>query len=153
MSSLIVIRTKLIPPEDVLQSLWIMTAQPYSQLVQIILEYIANHADFSQWLENFKLPKNLIKDFVKPLKTQSPYQELPGRFRDSAITLVNNIYLSWFAQKKGKLYSLRGKKRFFTLLKSDEELQNESGYDLYTLGEKAKELLEEVIKDLEVRVV
>jgi hypothetical protein len=149
MSSLTAIRARLVLSEDALQYLWILTAQPYSQLIGTILEYLANHPDFLKWSDEFKLPKQIIQDFVKPLKSQSPYQDLPGRFLDSAVTLVHNIYLSWFAQRKSKLYSLRGKKCFFALLKSDEDLQNESGYDLYTLAKKAQELLEEVTKELE----
>ena len=149
MSSLTAIRARLILPEDGLQYLWTLTAQPYSQLIGTILEYLANHPDFLKWSDEFKLPKQIIQDFVKPLKSQSPYQDLPGRFLDSAVTLVHNIYLSWFAQRKSKLYSLRGKKRFFALLKSDEDLQNQSGYDLYTLAKKAQELLEAVTKELE----
>ncbi len=39
MSSLAVIRARLIAPEQVLRHFWILMAHPYSQLIQILLEY------------------------------------------------------------------------------------------------------------------
>ncbi|MDJ0661037.1 MAG: type V CRISPR-associated protein Cas12k [Crocosphaera sp.] len=149
MKSISVIRARLLASEDTLCSLWQLMAHPYSELIATLLEYISNHPDFSTWLEQCRLPNTLIKDYVKTLKTESPYQDLPGRFRDSAVILVTTIYKSWFAVKKRKLFSLQGKKRFLAILKSDEELQQDSGYDLYTLTREAEKLLQDIQAQLE----
>ncbi len=149
MKSISVIRARLLASEDTLCSLWQLMAHPYSELVKTLLEYISTHPDFSTWLKKCRLPDTLIKDYAKILKTESPYQDLPGRFRDSAVILVSAIYKSWFAIKKYKLLSLQGKKRFLALLKSDEELQKDSGYDIYTLTSEAEKLLRDTQEQLE----
>ncbi|WP_041934279.1 type V CRISPR-associated protein Cas12k [Gloeothece verrucosa] len=149
MSSLSVIRARLLASEEKLSYLWQLMAQPYSQLIQLLLDYIANHPDFPTWLDKFRLPDTLIKEFITTHQTKYLCQELPGRFRQSAVTLVKNIYKSWFAHKKSKLLSLQGKKRFLSMLKSDEQLLLESGYDLYTLTSHAQNLLQQVQLELE----
>lgn len=151
MPSISVIRSRLIASENILCYLWRLMAQPYSELVKDLLEYIANHPDFPVWLQQFRLPDALIKDFVKTHKTQSPCKDLPGRFRDSAVILVKNIYASWFAVQKQKLLSLQGKKRFLSMLKSDEEIQQQSGYDLYSITEQAQKLLLAIQDELETK--
>ena len=151
MPSISVIRSRLIASENILCYLWQLMAQPYSELVKDLLEYIANHPDFPAWLQQFRLPDALIKDFVKTHKTQSPCKDLPGRFRDSAVILVKNIYASWFAIQKQKLLSLRGKKRFLSMLKSDEEILLESGADLYYITQQAQKLLKAIEDELETK--
>jgi hypothetical protein len=147
--SISVIQTRLVGSEESLRSIWLLMKDYYSEFVKTLLEYLSSHPDFNIWLDQCSFPDAILKDYAKTCQTISPYQSLPGRFRTSAVTLVKNTYLSWFAVKKRQLNSLKGKKRFFALFKSDEELQKDSGLDFYTITTKAEKLLLEVRQKLE----
>lgn len=80
MSSFSVVQARLIAPEETRQYLWQLMAEPYSQLVKAHLDYLSSHPDFESWLSEFQIPASVINEFAKTCKTQSPYQDLPGRF-------------------------------------------------------------------------
>ncbi len=132
MTHITVVQCRLIAPEGTLQHIWAMMAQQQTPLINERLHNINTHPDINTWLTANQLPSKLVETLAQPLKTQPPYQELPGRFITSAITLVKEMYASWFAVQTQKRLSLDGKKRFLSLLQSDEQLLQDSQTDFDT---------------------
>ncbi|ACK66984.1 conserved hypothetical protein [Rippkaea orientalis PCC 8801] len=141
MTHITVVQCRLIAPESTLQHIWKMMAQQQTPLINQLLHDINTHPDINTWLTANQLPSKLVETLAQPLKTQSPYQGLPGRFITSAIILVKEMYASWFAIQTQKRLSLEGKKRFLTILKSDKQLIQDSQTDFLTLCYKAQQLL------------
>ena len=141
MTHITVVQCRLIAPESTLKHIWTMMAQQQTPLVNQLLHHISTHPDINTWLTANQLPSKLVETLAQQLKTQPLYQELPGRFITSAITLVKEMYASWFAVQTQKRLSLDGKKRFLSLLKSDEQLMQDSQTDFQTLCHKAEQLL------------
>ena len=66
---------------------------------------------------------------------------MPGRFSNSAETLVKEIYKSWFAVQRKKRNSLWGKQRWLAMLKSEQELLEQTGLSLPELQAEAQKIL------------
>lgn len=73
---------------------------------------------------------------------------MPGRFHDSAEKLVKEVYKSWFAVQLKKRISLKGKKRWLAMLKSEEELLQETSLTLPELQTEAENNLHKEQKKL-----
>jgi hypothetical protein len=110
-------------------------------LVNELFDAIAQHPDIETWLQQGKLPAQLIKTLCSSLKTDSRFAGQPGRFYSSAISLVDYIYKSWFAIQKRKRLSLKGKKRWLDILKSDLELEQECNCSLAGIRTQAQQSL------------
>ena len=102
---------------------------------------IGKHPEFETWLEKGSLPAELLKTLGNSLKTQEPFTGQPGRFYTSAIALVDYVYKSWFALQKRRKNQIEGKQRWLKMLKSDQELEQESQSSLEVIRTKATELL------------
>jgi transposase len=140
--SQITIQCRLIAQEKTRQQLWQLMTQKNTPLINELLRQLANHPDFESWRNKGKIPVGTIKTLCQPLKTDPRYIGQPGRFYSSAIALVKYIYKSWLKLQKQLKYRLKAQQRWLAMLKSDEELVEESQTSLETIRATAKEILE-----------
>lgn len=139
--SVITIQCRLQAQEETLRHLWIMMVEQNTLLVSQILEHIKSHPELDLWLERGYISDETIKEIVKNLKQQPKYHRMPGRFSNSAETLVKEIYKSWFAVQRMKKNLLWGKTRWLTMLKSEQELLEQTGLTLPQLQAEAEKIL------------
>lgn len=112
------IQCALSAPAEVRERLWGWT-EKYTLLINALLESVAEDPRFPQWLLKGEISqKTLRSDFVKPLKEQSDYSGLPGRFYDSATYITHQVYKSWFAIQSRNYRRLEGKKKWLALVES-----------------------------------
>lgn len=148
-NQIITIQCRLKAPESTLRYIWQSMAYT-TELINSLLYYINTHPDFGLWLsEKRKIPADLINSFIKAEKSKLPYEELPGSFIDSAKQLVKEMFLSWFEIYFRKSLSLQGKQRFLNILKSDEDLQEQSKRDFEFICKRAKKILEKIKLEIE----
>jgi hypothetical protein len=110
-------------------------------LVNELLKQINTHPDFDKWLKEGNIPASVIEGRCKNLRAESRFQGMPGRFANAAENLVKYIYKSWFALQEERRFRLWRKQRWFSLLRSDLELEQESGLSLEKLRTEATEIL------------
>ncbi|MEH2212119.1 type V CRISPR-associated protein Cas12k [Nostoc sp.] len=139
--SVITIQCRLVAEEDTLRQLWELMAEKNTPLINELLLQVGKHPGFETWLEEGKIPTQLLKKLVNSLKTQERFIGQPGRFYTSAIALVDYVYKSWFALQKRRKYQIEGKERWLKMLKSDLELEQESQCSLNVIRTKATEIL------------
>lgn len=139
--SVITIQCRLVAEEDTLRQLWELMAEKNTPLINELLLQVGKHPEFETWLEEGKIPTELLKTLVNALKTQERFADQPGRFYTSAIALVDYVYKSWFALQKRRKYQIERKERWLKMLKSDLELEQESQCSLNVIRTKATEIL------------
>ncbi|WP_448266389.1 type V CRISPR-associated protein Cas12k [Nostoc sp. DSM 114159] len=139
--SVITIQCRLVAQQDTLRQLWELMANKNTPLINELLLQVGKHPGFETWLEEGKIPTELLKTLVNSLKTQERFADQPGRFYTSAIALVDYVYKSWFALQKRRKYQIEGKERWLKMLKSDLELEQESQCSLNVIRTKASEIL------------
>ncbi|MDJ0634396.1 MAG: type V CRISPR-associated protein Cas12k [Xenococcaceae cyanobacterium MO_188.B29] len=139
--TVITIQCRLQAQEETLRHLWRLMVEQNTLLVSKTLEQITIHSELDLWLAQGYIPSETIKEIVKQLKKQSKFQGMPGRFSNSAETLVKEIYKSWFAVQRRKRNLLWGKKRWLTMLKSEQELLEQTGLTLPQLQAEAEKIL------------
>ncbi len=110
-------------------------------LVNELLNQINTRPDLDNWLQEGNITAEVIKELCKNLRVESRFQDMPGRFANAAENLVTYIYKSWFAQQEKRTRSLQKKQRWFSLLRSDLELEQESGLRLEKLRTEATKIL------------
>jgi hypothetical protein len=116
-------------------------AERNTPLINELLEQIGQHPDFETWRQKGKIPAGTIKQLCEPLRTDSCFIDQPGRFYTSAIALVDYIYKSWLKVQQRLQRQLEGQTHWLGMLKSDEELVNQSGCTLDVMRSKASEIL------------
>ena len=141
--TIITVQCRLQAKEETLRYLWQLMVEKNTLLVNEILEAIRINPELEQWLDQGSIPATAIKLIVKNLKHQPKFQGMPGRFSDSAENLVKQIYKSWFTIQRKKRRRLFGKKRWLSMLKSEQELLNETGLALPQLQSEAEKVLEQ----------
>ncbi|BAZ48772.1 hypothetical protein NIES4103_13810 [Nostoc sp. NIES-4103] len=139
--SVITIQCRLVAEEETLSQLWELMADKNTPLINELLAQVGKHPDFETWLEQGKIPTELLKTLVNSLKTQERFAGQPGRFYTSAIAIVDYVYKSWFALQKRRKHQIEGKERWLTILKSDQQLEQESQCSLNVIRTKAIEIL------------
>jgi hypothetical protein len=139
--SVITIQCRLVADESSLRQLWELMTEKNTPFINEILLQIGKHPEFETWLEKGRIPAELLKTLGNSLKSQEPFTEQPGRFYTSAITLVDYLYKSWFALQKRRKNQIEGKQRWLKMLKSDQELEQESQSSLEVIRTKASELI------------
>ena len=110
-------------------------------LVNELLKQINTHPDFDKWLKEGNITADVIIGLCKSLRAESRFQDMPGRFANAAEKLVKDIYKSWFALQEERKFRLWRKQRWLSLLRSDLELEQESGLSLEKLRTEATEIL------------
>jgi hypothetical protein len=139
--AIISIQCSLIAKEETLRYLWNLMMEQYTLLVTETLEHMRTHPQLDLWLAQGYIPAETIKKIVIELKQQPKFRGMPGRFSTSAETLVQEIYKSWFAVQRKKRNSLLGKKRWLAILKSEQELLEQTGLTLAQLQAEAEKIL------------
>ncbi len=139
--AIITVQCLLQAPEETLRHLWKMMVEQNTLLVSETLEQIKINSELDLWLAQGYIPIATIQKIVKQLKQQSKYQDMPGRFSNSAETLVKEIYKSWFAIQKKKRNSLWGKRKWLAILRSEQELLKQSGLTFSQLQAEAQKIL------------
>lgn len=140
--SFINIQCRLVAHEATLRLLWKLMAEKNTPLINELLEQLAEHPNFETWLEKGEVPENTVNTMCESLKTQERFANQSGRFYTSAVTLVNEVYKSWFALQQRRQRQIKGKERWLKMLKSDIELQQESQCNLDVIRAKATEILD-----------
>ncbi len=139
--SVITIQCRLVAPEETLRHLWELMVEKNTLLVNELLQQLRTHPNMEDWLLEGEIPAEVIEGLCKSLRAESRFQDMPGRFANAAENLVTYIYKSWFAQQEKRTRSLQRKQRWFSLLKSDLELEQESGLSLEKLRTEATKIL------------
>lgn len=139
--SFITIQCRLVAEEKTLRQLWELMADKNTPLINELLEQVGKHSDFDKWLKQGEIPKEDIEKIIKSLETQEPFVDQPGRFYTSAVTLVQEIYKSWFALQQQRQRRIEGKERWLRMFKIDIELQQESQCSLDIIRNKANKIL------------
>ncbi|NEU80547.1 type V CRISPR-associated protein Cas12k [Nostoc sp. UIC 10630] len=139
--SLITIQCRLVSEENSLRIFWELMTEKNAPLINELLEQLSKHPNFETWLQKGEVPKNTIETICDSLKIQDRFADQPGRFYTSAVTLVKEVYKSWFALQQRRQRQIKGKERWLNMLKSDIELQQESQCDLDIIRAKATEIL------------
>ncbi|MBD2003855.1 MULTISPECIES: type V CRISPR-associated protein Cas12k [Cyanophyceae] len=142
--SLITIQCRLAADEENCRSLWELMADKNTPLINELLSRLPKHLDFEKWVEEGKLPADVIKKLCKSLKTEERFVGQPGRFYSSATSLVEYIYKSWLALQQRQMPKLERKERWLKMLKSDVELEEESNCSLDEIRSKAAEIIRSV---------
>ena len=139
--TVITIQCLLQAKEETLCYLWNLTIEQNTLLVSEILERIRTHPELYTWIAQGYIPVTAIDEIAKQLKQQKKYEGMPGRFSTSAETLVKDIYKSWFAVQRKKRNRIWGKKRWLTILKSEQELLEATNLSLSELQAEAEKIL------------
>lgn len=124
-------------------------AEKNTLLVNELLKQINTHPDLENWLEEGNITADAIKGLCKNLRTESRFQDMPGRFANAAENLVQYIYKSWFALQEKRRFRLQRKQHWLSMLRSDVELELESGCSLETLRTQATKILTQKKGELE----
>jgi hypothetical protein len=146
--SVITIQCRLVAEEETLRQLWKLMAEKNTPLINELLAQLGEHPEFETWLEKGEVPQEAIETINKSLSTQKPFAGQPGRFYTSALTLVKEVYKSWFTLQQRRLRQIEGKERWLKTFKSDIELQQESQCDLNIIRTKASEILNSCVEQL-----
>jgi hypothetical protein len=139
--SQITIQCRLVASPSTRQQLWTLMTQRNTPLINELLKQIAQHPDFETWRQKGKIPAGTIKQLCEPLKADSRFIGQPGRFYTSAITLVDYIYKSWLKVQQRLQRKLEKQTRWLAMLKSDEELVNQSNCSLEVIRTTASKIL------------
>jgi IS605 OrfB family transposase len=139
--SVITVQCQLKAPLDSLRHLWSLMVEKNTLLVNELLNQINTHPDFDKWLEEGNITAQVIEGLCKNLRAESRFQDMPGRFANAAEKLVKYIYKSWFALQEERRFRLWRKQRWLDMLKSDLELEQESGLSLEKLRTEATKIL------------
>lgn len=139
--SQITIQCRLVASESTRQQLWKLMAEANTPLINELLLKVSQHPDFETWRQKGRLPATVISQLCQPLKTDPRFTGQPSRFYMSAIHVVDYIYKSWLTLQKRLKYRLEGKTRWLSMLKSNAELVEISGYSLEAIRTKAGEIL------------
>lgn len=139
--TVITIQCSLKASEETLYYLWNLMTEQNTLLVNEILEKIKTHRELDTWIVQKYPPVKAIDKIAKQLKQQPKYKKMPGRFGTSAETLVKEINKSWFAVQSKKRNQIWGKKRWLTILKSEQELLEATKLSLSELQAIAEKIL------------
>jgi IS605 OrfB family transposase len=139
--SVITVQCQLKAPEESLRHLWSLMVEKNTLLVNELLKQINTHPDFDKWLKEGNIPASVIEGLCKNLRAESRFQGMPGRFANAAENLVKYIYKSWFALQEERRFRLWRKQRWLSVLRSDLELEQESGLSLEKLRTEATKIL------------
>jgi hypothetical protein len=139
--SQITIQCRLVANSATRQFLWTLMAERNTPLINELLEQVRLHSEFETWRKKGSIPTGIVKQLCEPLKTDPRFNSQPGRFYTSAIATVSYIFKSWFKLQQRLQRKLDGQTRWISMLKSDEELVEQSQSSLEGIRTKATQLL------------
>jgi hypothetical protein len=139
--SQITIQYRLVASPETRQQLWTLIAERNTPLINTLIEQLSQHSEFETWRRKGKISSAVVSQLCKPLKTDSRFSGQPARLYTSAEHAADYIFKSWLAIQKRLQQKLDGKLRWLEMLKSDEELAQESGVELGRIRDRATALL------------
>ncbi len=143
------IECRIVAKPESLQYLWELMTQKNTPLINKLLAKVPNHPDFEEWLEKGTLPAKAIKELCAPFREQEPFVNQPGRFYTSAIALVHYMFKSWLKVQKKLRQRIEGKQRWLAMLKSNQELEAESGKSISEIRLLALKILQQIDQQLD----
>ena len=135
-------------PES-LKYLWELMTFKNTPLINELLAQVPNHPDFEEWFEKGTLPQKPIKELCASLREKEPFANQSGRFYSSAIAQVHYTFESWLKVQKKLRQRIEGKQRWLAMLKSDRELETESGKDLAEIRLVGLEILQQIEQQID----
>jgi hypothetical protein len=142
--SIITIQCRLVSNQETLRHLWELMFDKNTPLINELLDQVGKHPNLEEWIKKGKLPSELVETLCVPLKKDIRFSGQPGRLYSSAIALVSYIYSSSLALQQRLQRQISGKERWFSMLKSDAELEKECNCSLDVIRAKATELLSQI---------
>lgn len=139
--SQITIQCRLVANSASRQFLWTLMAERNTPLINELLEQVRLHPEFETWRKKGSISAGIVKQLCEPLKTDPRFNSQPSRFYMSAIATVSYIFKSWFKLQQRLQRKLDGQTRWISMLKSDEELVEQSQSSLKAIRTKATEIL------------
>ncbi len=143
------IECRIVAKSESLKYLWELMTLKNTPLINELLVQVPDHKDFKEWFEKGTLPQEPIKELCAPLKKREPFANQPGRFYTSAIALVHYMFKSWLKVQKKLRQRIERKQRWLTILKSDRELETESGKDLAEIRLLALKILQQIEQQID----
>ena len=135
--SQITIQCRLVASHETRQQSWELMAERNTPLINALIEQLSQHPEFETWRQKGKISSAVVTQLCKSLKTDSRFNGQPARFYASAEHAADYIFKSWLAIQKQLQQRLDGKLHWLEILKSDEELAQESGIELTAIRERA----------------
>lgn len=142
----ITIQCRLIAPPETREHLWHLMAEHNTPLVNEIIAQIKQHPDFESWKAKGSAPVSTFDKLADNLRSDSRFEKHPQRFCASAGRVVYSMFESWLALHKNHFARFKGKQRWLSMLKSDDELVESSGCDLHQIYDQAAQMLESLTK-------
>lgn len=143
------IQCRLQTSEKTLQYLWTLMSEKNTPLINQTLETIRINPELNTWISQGYIPNETIEAIINSFKQQPEYKGTPSIFYHSAEMLVKEVYQSWFAVQLKKRLSLKGKKRWLAMLRSEEELLHETSLSLPELRIEAEKIIKKENKKLQ----
>ncbi|MBD2122221.1 type V CRISPR-associated protein Cas12k [Trichocoleus sp. FACHB-262] len=113
----------------------------YTLLVNALLRRVAKHSQFPEWQRQGSIPRQTLEQIIASDATKVGSQDLPSRFRISAVLMTQYIYKSWFACQKQRQRCIRGKKRWLQVVECDSELAESTTFTPEAIRAKAQVIL------------
>jgi small-conductance mechanosensitive channel len=142
--SLKTVQCRLIAKPETRRYLWELMVERNTTLINELLQQIAQHPDFETFRQKGKISSKIVSELCKPLKNDLRFTGQPVRFYVSAEHVADYTIKSWLAIQRRLQQKLDRRRRWLEVLKSDDELLQNSGYDLSGLREKAAEILTQI---------
>ena len=139
--SVITIHCRLIAPESHRRQVWDLMALKNTPMINEILKQLYENEELENWHNKGNLPKGLVRNICQELKSQPPFDNQPGRFYQSLISLIEYMYKSYLTIQKKLRFRLERQKKWYEMLKSDGELKREAECFLTDIRDKAQSLL------------
>ncbi|MDX2228809.1 MAG: type V CRISPR-associated protein Cas12k [Leptolyngbyaceae cyanobacterium bins.349] len=140
----ITIQCRVVASPETRQQLWSLMAERNTPLINALIEQLSQHPEFETWRRKGKVSSATVSQLCKSLKTDARFSGQPARLYASAEHAADYIFKSWLAIQKRLQQKLDGKTRWLKMLKSDEELTQESGVELAKIRDRANPILQKL---------
>jgi hypothetical protein len=139
--SQITIQCRLVAPPETRQQLWSLMAERNTPLINTLIQQLSQHSKFETWQRKGSVPSRVVSELCQSLKIDPRFSGQPPRLYASAAHVADYTYKSWLAIQKKLRQKLDGKLRWLEMLKSDEELAQESKVEIAQVYDRAATLL------------
>jgi hypothetical protein len=139
--SQITIQCRLVASPETRQQLWSLMAERNTPLINTLIQQLSQHSEFETWQRKGNIPSLVVSELCQSLKIDPRFSEQPSRLYASAAHVADYTYKSWLAVQKKLRQKLDGKLRWLEMLKSDEELAQESKVEIAQIYDRAETLL------------
>lgn len=139
--SQITIQCRLVASPETRQQIWTLMADRNTPLINTLIEQLSQHPEFENWRQKGKISSAVVSQLCQPLKKDSRFSGQPARLYTSAEHTADYMFKSWLAIQKRLRHKLYYKQRWLGMLKSDEELAQDSGVEIAKIRDRAAAIL------------